>query len=184
MVKSSSSFLALLFRLFDSMVVRVLASSRMAASTGIRLFAAFASTSLIIFSAAFCALPLGSGLLNITEWSRSIVQEVIGSPLLSVPKFWTSSLNPKFLPSSPALLFSSSHDRFAPPITSIFASRAAFKLEWPHRGLETYFYLCGGWLKPGRQSFPVIAWGAWWWLPYLVKSFYLPLGLLGLRYQS
>jgi len=67
------------------MVVMVLAISDTAASTDIFLLVILDSACFIIFNAAFCTLPLGSGLVNIAEWSRSTVHEVMGSPSPSIP---------------------------------------------------------------------------------------------------
>ena len=67
------------------MVVKVWAILEMVTSTVILLLVLIDSACFMTFNAAFCALPLGSGLENIAEWSRSIVQEVMGSPSLSTP---------------------------------------------------------------------------------------------------
>jgi hypothetical protein len=119
----------LLLRLLETTAGNELTISDTAASTVIFFVMAFDSACLMALNATFCLLPLGSGFENKIEWSRSIVQEVISSPSLSIPRVCFSSLNPKLLPSSPSLLFSSNQERLSPPITSIFVSRAAFRLE-------------------------------------------------------
>jgi hypothetical protein len=69
----------------EGVVISEFAISDTAASTVILLVAEFTNVFLMAFKATFCLLPLGSGLENITEWSRSTVQEVMGSPSPSAP---------------------------------------------------------------------------------------------------